>query len=119
MPRPPASDPEQTYRALIEAIDGNLATHELSTAFIADALDVPIRRLQRVATLVGGTPVRGLIREARLQRAFELMIRQGLPARAVAPMVGYRGGPYLAKLFRARFGAPPHVFRNRYSSLAE
>lgn len=119
MVRSPSTDPEQIYRAIREAIAGNLADPELGTASIAAELGVSARRLQRVASLVGDTTVRDLVHEARLQRAFELMIRDGLPARTVAPMVGYRGGPYLAKRFRGRFGAPPHVLRARYAALGQ
>lgn len=98
-------------------VDRAIQNPDLGVALIARELGLPVRRLQRVVAAEGGTTTRALIAEARMQRAYDLMVHQGLPARAVAPRVGYRGAPYLAKRFRERFGAPPHVLRDRYQAV--
>ncbi len=114
MPRAPQDDPQAVYVSVVALIDEHLADGNLGTAWLARRVGLSMRQLQRVLARVGETTVRDLIYEARMRRAYELMIRGGLPARAVAPLVGYRGAPYLAKQFRRRYGAQPHVVRTRY-----
>lgn len=102
---------EERYQAMNRLIAEHLASPELGTDWLAEQLGVSARQLQRISRNAGQTTVTHLIAEARLQRAWELIVERDMPTRAVAPLVGYRGGAYLAKRFRQRFGLAPHEAR--------
>lgn len=104
---------DERYQAMNRLIAEHLASPELGTDWLAEQLGVSARQLQRIIRNAGQTTVTHLIAEARLQRAWELIVERDMPTRAVAPLVGYRGGAYLAKRFGQRFGEAPHAARRR------
>ncbi len=51
------------------------------------------------------------LREARLNAAAELLVREALPAAQVGKMVGYADPSVFGRVFKKRFGASPDRFR--------
>lgn len=60
-----------------------------------------------------GTTVFGFLREARLQRARELLAETNQPVKAVALTVGYRNTGDLSRAIKERYGLTPSELRDR------
>jgi len=82
-----------------------------SLADLAAEVGMSQSRLSRLFRVLYGTSVFGYLREARLQRARELLITTALSVKAVATMVGYRQTSDLTRGVKARFGMTPTELR--------
>jgi DNA-binding response OmpR family regulator len=80
---------------------------------LARAIGTNQPRLSRSFRALFGTTVFGFLREARLQRARELLIQTRLPVKTVALEVGYRNTSDLSRSFKERFGLSPSEVRER------
>ncbi len=81
---------------------------------LAQTLGTNQPRLSRGFRTLFGTTVFGFIRELRLQRARELLIRSALPVKSIALEVGYRNTSDLTRGIKERFGMTPTEIRERY-----
>ncbi|MEV8632334.1 GlxA family transcriptional regulator [Streptosporangium sp. NPDC051023] len=90
---------------------GNIdAAHTL--AELAEVANLSPRGLSRAFTAaVGITPLEYQQR-LRLEHAVSLLRETGLPIDAVAARCGFREGRHFRRLFKARYGMPPSVFRH-------
>ncbi|HXA53944.1 MAG TPA: AraC family transcriptional regulator [Solirubrobacteraceae bacterium] len=84
----------------------------LTLAHVAGALHCSPRQLQR-AFAERGNSFHEELTARRLAAAAELLAEQPLAVDAVARLVGYSGGSYLARAFQRRYGLPPARFRER------
>jgi DNA-binding response OmpR family regulator len=80
---------------------------------LAQLLGTNQPRLSRGFRALFGTTVFGFIREARLQRARELLIETSWPVKSIALEVGYRNTGDLTRGIKERFGMTPSELRER------
>lgn len=80
---------------------------------LAQLLGTNQPRLSRGFRALFGTTVFGFIREARLQRARELLIKTCWPIKSIALEVGYRNTGDLSRGVKERFGMTPSELRER------
>lgn len=105
---PEADDFRQRVTAIVlarmKAID--VSVHEL-----ANEMSVSERQLYRLAkSLTGCTPAQ-LVKEVRLQRAYELLLAGDIyKVDDVAKQVGFEDANYFSRQFYARFGKRPTEF---------
>jgi transcriptional regulator GlxA family with amidase domain len=70
-------------------------------------------RLSRSFRALFGTTVYGYLREARMQRARELVTGTRMPVKSIALEVGYRSTSDLTRAVKERFGMTPSELRER------
>jgi YesN/AraC family two-component response regulator len=105
--------PEHLAERAKSLID-SLLRQQISAADLADRLGVEPRRLLRVfRERFGRTPI-VYLREARLQRAQELLLTTDLSIAQVAAEVGFRYVSYFDRAFQQEFGMTPAGFRRSY-----
>lgn len=86
----------------------------LSTTVLAERLGTDPRQLVRVfRERFGRTPMEYL-RQARLQRAQELLLTTRESIEAIGSEVGFSYANYFARAFRREFGVSPVAFRRAY-----
>jgi len=114
--RRPATIAQRT--ALFEDATDVVATayaERLSLDEVARRIATSRRQLQRIYAEIGGTTFRDQLTEVRMERAAELLARDGarwLTVREVAARVGYRQSAQFAKAFRSHHGVSPSDFRS-------
>jgi two-component system, response regulator YesN len=97
-------------RSLIDS----LLRQQVSATDVADRLEVPPRQLLRVfRDRFGRTPTEYL-REARLQRAQELLLATDLPIAQIASEIGFRYLSYFDRAFGREFNMSPAEFRRSH-----
>jgi AraC-like DNA-binding protein len=84
----------------------------LTLAHLAVVLHCSPRQLQRAFAERGSSFHEELTRR-RLTAAARLLAERPLPVDAVARLVGYSGGSYLAHAFQRRYGLSPARFREQ------
>ena len=97
------------YKAANRQINERLGELDLALVDVAEALGTSPRHLQRVLSEVGGTTFRDRLLEVRMEEARRLLTREQspLPARKVAPRVGYRNPSGLRQAFVRYWGCNP------------
>lgn len=97
-------------RSLIDS----LLRQQVSAADLAERLGVEPRRLLRVfRERFGRTPI-AYLREARLQRAQELLLTTSLGVAQIAAEVGFRYPSYFGRAFQEEYGMTPLEFRRTH-----
>ena len=71
-------------------------------------------RLKEAFKAIIGVGMYERLKEARLQRARELVLTTGLPIKAIFDRVGYETITGFIDAFKERFGLPPATYRKRY-----
>ncbi len=97
-------------RALIDS----LLRQQVSGDDLAERLGVEPRRLRRIFQERFGRTPAAYLREARLQRAQELLLTTDLPIARIAAEVGFRYTSYFDRTFRQEFSLSPVEFRRSY-----
>ena len=88
----------------------------LSLDDLARRLASSRRQLQRAYSEIGKTTFRRHLTGVRMDRAADLLGRDGLRVRDVARAVGYRQPAQFAKAFRRHHGRSPSDFRADYEA---
>lgn len=94
-----------------EAVEKRLADSDLSIEDLA--ADMNLSRVQlyrKVKSITGSSPVE-LLRTARLNRAYQLLLTTDKTVSEVAYAVGFSAPSYFAKCFREEFGKSPTDIR--------
>jgi AraC-like DNA-binding protein len=86
---------------------------DLNLDDVARRIATSRRQLQRIYNEIGNTTFRQQLTQVRMQRAAELLQRNGFTVREVAGRVGYRQPAQFAKAFRAHHGVSPSEYRRR------
>lgn len=96
---------------LKEYVLARMKKHEVTVYDVAYEFSLGERQLHRLAkSLTGCTPAQ-LIKEVKLQKAYELAInRQVSKVETLAKEVGFENVSYFARLFAERFGKKPSEF---------
>jgi transcriptional regulator GlxA family with amidase domain len=93
-------------------IEARLADSELSVEDLA--ADMNLSRVQlyrKVKNITNSSPVE-LLRMARLNRAYQLLLTTDKSVSEVAYEVGFSAPSYFAKCFKDAYGMPPGDIRN-------
>ncbi|MGW9159224.1 MULTISPECIES: helix-turn-helix domain-containing protein [unclassified Microbacterium] len=91
--------------------------HPMTMAARARSLGVTLETLREVVKAsTGMTPV-DVVLEARISQAQTLLAETSLGVRVISARVGYDDPAYFTRLFAARVGVPPTVFREQQSRL--
>ena len=85
---------------------------DLSLDDVARRIATSRRQLQRIYAEVGNTTFREQLTAVRMERAADLLSRNGLTVREVANRVGYRQPAQFAKAFRIHHGVSPSKYRD-------
>ena len=95
-----------------EVIEARLENSELSVEDLA--ADMNLSRVQlyrKVKSITGSTPVE-LLRTARLNRAYQLLLTSDRSVSEVAYLVGFTAPSYFTKCFKEEYGMLPGEVRN-------
>ena len=86
---------------------------DLSLDEVARKIATSRRQLQRIYLEIGNTTFRDQLTQVRMERAAEMLSRNGVTVREVASRVGYRQAAQFAKAFRLHHGMSPSEYRRR------
>ena len=103
------------YREATDIVDREFGS-DLSLDDIARRVASSRRQLQRAYAEIGRTTFREHLTRVRMEKAAELLSREGLTVREVARRVGYRQPAQFAKAFRRHLGVAPSDYRGRGGS---
>lgn len=107
------SDGERTLARVTSAVEANIASQELSVAFVCDTTGLTPKQLYRlIKKYLGITPVE-YIRNTRLDKAAELLKKGELNVQEVMYSVGFSSSGYFSRCFAARFGVKPGEYTGR------
>lgn len=101
-------------RRILDYIDDNLASSELTPASIASAHFISLRHLHGLFA-EQGTTVSTLIRTRRLERAYDALLdprQSGRLVSSIAFDVGFADPAHFSRIFRAHFGQAPSAVRS-------
>jgi LacI family transcriptional regulator len=87
------------------------ACEGINVPFLAKAVGVSRRSLERRMAQVLGRPPNAEILRVRLEHVCRLLTESGLPLSQVAAKAGFENAEYLARLFKKRFGMTLGEFR--------
>lgn len=112
VPRTPAAGPQSPEHA-VELVRAAVAAHpeDVTLAGLAGLLSLNASYLSTLVRERCGKTFSVLVREARMERAAELLRGTDLPVTEVAQRVGYAGTSRFHRLFRGRFGCTPAAWR--------
>ena len=103
---------------MLQVINENITSSELSTKFVADKMGLSVRNLyRRLETITDETPAT-IIKNARLERARQLITTTGHTMEEVCYKAGFGNRGTFYKLFMARYGCTPkqyHVNQKEYA----
>ena len=95
---------------MAKIIEENLTNPELSTQYVAKEMGIGLRNIYRkMATFTDLTP-KDMIREARLERAKQLLTKTGMNVEEVCYQAGFGNRGTFYKLFFAKFGCTPKQY---------
>ena len=93
-----------------EVCEAHLADAGFGVDWLADALDVSTRTLQRRLKETSGLTPGAFLRTMRLERAAQLLERDAESVSEVAAAVGYTDAESFSRAFRQGFGMPPTAY---------
>lgn len=117
VPANAAAAHRDVLRRLLDYIDDNLTSVDLSPAVIAAAHYISLRHLHGLFSEYGST-VSTVIRTRRLERCYDELTHPShahLSVAAIAQSNGFLDSAHFSRLFRAHFGVPPSVARRSQS----
>jgi AraC family transcriptional regulator len=103
---------------ILAVLDARLPDHVPSLEELAAVVALSRAHVSRTFHAVAGVSLRVYVRDARLQRAAELLVTSTRPVTTIALDCGFYDLPHLDKAFRGRFGTTPHDFRRRHLATA-
>jgi AraC-like DNA-binding protein len=80
---------------------------------LAQAVGMPLRRLQRLYQDTYGLPLKHALQQARLDAAHRALLRGDLSIKQIAWQAGFLHPTSFTHAFRARFGIPPSALTSR------
>lgn len=114
MSRAPSAH-DALVRRVLDFIDENLASPELSPPVIAAAHFISVRHLHALFS-DQGTTVSTVIRNRRLERCYDQLIDPRSAERSVTAVAldnGFVDAAHFSRTFRAHYGVPPSAIRPR------
>lgn len=103
--------PEQARR--IKDFVHAMLAESLDLKTMAEAVSLPPGVFARHFRKSFGQPPYAYVMSQRLDKACRLLARSAMPIKAVAAECGFSDQPHLTRLFSARYGETPAVFRRR------
>ena len=94
-------------------VDDNLRNPDLSTQFIAKEVGVGLRNLYRKLEDITDLTPKDMIREARLERARQLLTKTEMSMEEVCYEAGFGNRGTFYKLFAAKFGCTPKQYHDQ------
>lgn len=110
-----ASMDEKFSKKLSEIIDANLHDEKFSVNDLAAELGMSRVTLHRKAKSILKKPVSEVIREARLNKAYEMLQQKSGTVSEIAFQVGFKSVSYFNQCFHKHYGYPPgEVFKKTF-----
>ena len=107
------SDSERALAKVTEIVEKNLASSQLSVAFLCQESGMQSKQLYRlIKKYLDLTPVE-YIRKVRLDKAASLLEKGNLTVSEVMYAVGFNSPSYFSKCFSARFGVRPAEYAKK------
>ncbi len=98
-----------------ELVRANMKDEGFGVSELANVMNMSRTTLYRKIKTVTGHSVSQFIRNARLNRALELLENEPLTVAEAAYITGFRNASYFSKCFRETFGYPPvEVIKRTY-----
>lgn len=97
---------------LREAVEQNYTDPEFGVDALADALGLSRSSLNRRMREIMDTTANNYIREARLEKAEELLRTSSLQINEICYKVGFQTPSYFIKCFRKKYGKSPNEYAN-------
>lgn len=104
------------YRDIINIINKNIENDKLSAEFIAQEMNIGVRKLYRQVEEIRGIGISGLIRECRLVVACDLLIKSRLTIDEIAFKSGFSNRVSFYKAFAKKYNCTPKEYRDRNSA---
>ena len=95
---------------IAKIIDSNLTNPELTTQYIAKELGIGLRNIYRKLEGITSLTPKDMIREARLERARQLLTKTGMNVEEVCYQAGFSNRGTFYKLFSLKFGCTPKQY---------
>lgn len=101
---------------MLHVINENITNSNLTTKFVADKMGLGVRNLyRRLETITDETPTT-IIRNARLERARQLITTTGHTMEEVCYKAGFTNRGTFYKLFAARYGCTPKQYHDNQTA---
>lgn len=106
--------PEQAKFAkqLLQVLDAHLDKDDLSTAFIAEQMNISPRQYYRKFKEISGLSSTDFIKNYRMEKAAGLLLETDWPIQKVISEVGIQSRSYFYKEFASRYGVTPKTYKN-------
>lgn len=113
-PTPPLNHEEELFmQRVMEFVEKHLGDPDINIGDMASTLATSRSGLNRkMKSILGVTPL-DFLREARIQKAGQLLKETSLPTSDIAFQCGFADPKYFSRCFKASTGATPSDFRNR------
>ena len=102
---------------LIQLMNDNMENYDLTIETLSSEFNMSRTIFfTKLKSLTGLSPVE-FIRESRLQRAVEYLLKTDLSVSEISYRVGIEDPRYFSRIFKLRFGDTPSEFRNKQSKI--
>ena len=98
-------------KQLLKVLDDNLDKEDLSTAFIAEQMNISPRQYYRRFKEISGLSPTDFIKNYRIEKAAALLLETDWPILKVISEVGIQSRSYFYKEFASRYGVTPKVYK--------
>ena len=98
---------------LTKLINDNLENPELSSQFIAKEMGIGLRNIYRKLGNITSLTPKEMIREARLERARQLLVQTSMSMEEVCFKAGFNNRGTFYKLFSTKFGCTPKQYHEQ------
>ena len=98
-------------KQLLKVLDDNLDKEDLSTAFIAEQMNISPRQYYRRFKEISGLSPTDFIKNYRIEKAAALLLETDWPILKVISEVGIQSRSYFYKEFASRYGVTPKVHK--------
>lgn len=104
---------KQFVEKVIKVIEENISDSDFSVDQLCDQLFLGQRQVYRKINAITGLTVSEFIKEIRLKRAEQLILRKSGTISEIAFQVGFNNPKYFSKCFKQQFGVTPVQYSNK------
>jgi ligand-binding sensor domain-containing protein/AraC-like DNA-binding protein len=104
---------KQFIEKAIKIVEENISNSEFGVDQLCDKMFLGQRQLYRKINVITGLTVSEFIKEIRLKRAAQLILKKSGSVSEIAYQVGYNDPKYFSKCFKHQFGVSPMQYSNK------
>jgi transcriptional regulator GlxA family with amidase domain len=93
--------------------------NHLTARYLAERLGISRSRFEHLFKAQTGESFRPTLRQLRLSKAQELLVKSSLSIKEIAGRVGFSGTPSFSRAFQRCYGQPPSRWRRRHAEVRD